>query len=79
MLASSARQKVLRQIEIRIQLFHSALNAKGRTGFVMANSASDARSGRRRHVRMLRSWRSPIGIGARDLKARHRHSFGVAR
>jgi len=27
-----------------IQLFYSALNNKGRTGFVMANSASDARS-----------------------------------
>jgi type I restriction enzyme M protein len=27
-----------------IQLFHSALNQKGRAGFVMANSASDARS-----------------------------------
>src|ERR1043166_8689744 len=27
-----------------IQLFYSALNAKGRTGFVMANSASDARA-----------------------------------
>ena len=27
-----------------IQLFHSALSAKGRAGFVMANSASDARS-----------------------------------
>lgn len=27
-----------------IQLFHSALNAKGRAGFVMDNSASDARS-----------------------------------
>jgi type I restriction enzyme M protein len=27
-----------------IQLFHSALNVKGRAGFVMANSASDARS-----------------------------------
>ena len=27
-----------------IQLFHSALNEKGRAGFVMANSASDARS-----------------------------------
>lgn len=27
-----------------IQLFYSALNATGRTGFVMANSASDARS-----------------------------------
>jgi type I restriction enzyme M protein len=27
-----------------IQLFHSALNAMGRAGFVMANSASDARS-----------------------------------
>jgi type I restriction enzyme M protein len=26
-----------------IQLFHSSLNAKGRAGFVMANSASDAR------------------------------------
>jgi type I restriction enzyme M protein len=26
-----------------IQIFHSALNAKGRAGFVMANSASDAR------------------------------------
>ena len=34
---------------------------------------------RRRHARMLRSWRSPIGIGACALKARHRHSFGVAR
>lgn len=29
---------------IWIQLFYSALNAKGRAGFVMANSASDARS-----------------------------------
>ncbi len=27
-----------------IQLFHSALNSKGRAGFVMANSASDARA-----------------------------------
>jgi type I restriction enzyme M protein len=27
-----------------IQLFHSALNAQGRAGFVMANSASDARA-----------------------------------
>ncbi|MBK7780825.1 MAG: SAM-dependent DNA methyltransferase [Ardenticatenia bacterium] len=27
-----------------IQLFHSALNATGRAGFIMANSASDARS-----------------------------------
>ena len=27
-----------------IQLFYSSLNAKGRAGFVMANSASDARS-----------------------------------
>ena len=27
-----------------ISLFYSALNAKGRAGFVMANSASDARS-----------------------------------
>ena len=27
-----------------IQLFHSALNVKGRAGFVMANSASDARA-----------------------------------
>jgi type I restriction enzyme M protein len=27
-----------------IQLFYSALNPKGRAGFVMANSASDARS-----------------------------------
>jgi type I restriction enzyme M protein len=26
-----------------IQLFHSSLNSKGRAGFVMANSASDAR------------------------------------
>jgi type I restriction enzyme M protein len=29
---------------IWIQLFYSSLNAKGRAGFVMANSASDARS-----------------------------------
>ncbi len=29
---------------IWIQLFHSALNTKGRAGFVMANAASDARS-----------------------------------
>jgi type I restriction-modification system DNA methylase subunit len=27
-----------------IQLFYSALNSKGRSGFVMANSASDARA-----------------------------------
>ena len=27
-----------------IQLFYSSLNATGRAGFVMANSASDARS-----------------------------------
>jgi type I restriction enzyme M protein len=39
-----------------IQLFHSALNEKGRAGFVMANSASDARSSeqelRRKTVRV---------------------------
>src|SRR5687768_5474771 len=36
-----------------IQLFHSALNAKGRAGFVMANSASDARSSEREIRRKL--------------------------
>ncbi|GJM21260.1 MAG: membrane protein [Planctomycetota bacterium] len=35
-----------------IQLFHSALNATGRAGFVMANSASDARSSEQ----VIRQW-----------------------
>jgi type I restriction enzyme M protein len=36
-----------------IQLFYSALNAKGRAGFVMANSASDARSSEQELRRQL--------------------------
>jgi type I restriction enzyme M protein len=36
-----------------IQLFHSALNEKGRAGFVMANSASDARSSEQELRRQL--------------------------
>ena len=36
-----------------IQLFHSALNEKGRAGFVMANSASDARSSEQEVRRQL--------------------------
>jgi type I restriction enzyme M protein len=36
-----------------IQLFHSALNQKGRAGFVMANSASDARSSEQEIRRQL--------------------------
>jgi type I restriction enzyme M protein len=36
-----------------IQLFHSALNSKGRAGFVMANSASDARSSEQELRRQL--------------------------
>ena len=36
-----------------IQLFHSALNKKGRAGFVMANSASDARSSEQELRRQL--------------------------
>ncbi len=36
-----------------IQLFYSALNAKGRSGFVMANSASDARSSEQEIRRQL--------------------------
>jgi type I restriction enzyme M protein len=36
-----------------IQLFHSSLNAKGRAGFVMANSASDARSSEQEIRRQL--------------------------
>jgi type I restriction enzyme M protein len=36
-----------------IQLFHSALNAKGRAGFVMANSSSDARSSEQEIRRQL--------------------------
>ena len=38
---------------LRIQLFHSALNQKGRAGFVMANSASDARSSEQELRRQL--------------------------
>ena len=34
-----------------IQLFYSSLNAKGRAGFVMANSAADARHRRWRFAR----------------------------
>jgi type I restriction enzyme M protein len=41
-----------------IQLFHSALNAKGRAGFVMANSASDARSSEQELRRQLIESRS---------------------
>jgi type I restriction enzyme M protein len=36
-----------------IQLFHSALNEKGRAGFVMANSASDARASEQELRRQL--------------------------
>ncbi len=36
-----------------IQLFHSALNEKGRAGFVMANSASDARASEQELRRLL--------------------------
>ena len=36
-----------------IQLFHSALNEKGRAGFVMANSASDARTSEQELRRQL--------------------------
>lgn len=36
-----------------IQLFYSSLNAKGRSGFVMANSASDARSSEQELRRQL--------------------------
>jgi type I restriction enzyme M protein len=36
-----------------IQLFHSALNEKGRAGFVMANSASDARAAEQKLRRQL--------------------------
>jgi len=41
-----------------IQLFHSALNPKGRAGFVMANSASDARSSEQELRRQLIECRS---------------------
>ena len=41
-----------------IQLFYSALNAKGRAGFVMANSASDARSSEQELRRQLIQTRS---------------------
>ncbi len=41
-----------------IQLFHSALNAKGRAGFVMANSASDARASEQELRRQLIESRS---------------------
>jgi type I restriction enzyme M protein len=41
-----------------IQLFHSALNDKGRAGFVMANSASDARSSEQELRRQLIESRS---------------------
>jgi type I restriction enzyme M protein len=41
-----------------IQLFHSALNPKGRAGFVMANSASDARSSEQELRRQLIESRS---------------------
>ena len=49
-----------------IQLFHSALNEKGRAGFVMANSASDARSSEqdiRRQLIQTRSVDVMIAVG----------------
>jgi type I restriction enzyme M protein len=49
-----------------IQLFHSALNEKGRAGFVMANSASDARSSEqdlRRELIQSRSVDVMIAVG----------------
>jgi type I restriction enzyme M protein len=49
-----------------IQLFHSALNAKGRAGFVMANSASDARSSEqdiRQKVVEARSVDAMVAVG----------------
>ncbi|CAK0748833.1 type I restriction enzyme M protein [Gammaproteobacteria bacterium] len=40
-----------------IQLFYSALNAKGRAGFVMANSASDARSSEQElRQKLIEAW-----------------------
>ena len=36
-----------------IQIFYSALNGKGRAGFIMANSASDARSSEQELRRQL--------------------------
>lgn len=39
-----ACQKLITPIICGSQLFYSALNTKGRAGFVMANSASDARA-----------------------------------
>ncbi len=41
-----------------IQLFHSALNAEGRAGFVMANSASDARGSEKEILKQLIGSRS---------------------
>ncbi len=49
-----------------IQIFHSALNATGRAGFVMANSASDARASEqdiRRKLIESRSVDVMIGVG----------------
>jgi len=43
-IAGSSSFEIRHSRRLWIQLFHSALNAKGRAGFVMANSASDVRA-----------------------------------
>ena len=56
-----------------IQIFHSALNASGRAGFVMANSASDARGSEldiRRQLIESRSVDVMVAVGSTLL---HRH------
>ena len=51
-----------------IQLFHSALNEKGRAGFVMANSASDARASEQELRRQLIESRAvDVMVAARSL------------
>lgn len=55
-----------------IQLFHSALNAEGRAGFVMANSASDARASEQEILQKLTESRAVdvmVAVGPNRLRA----------
>ena len=62
-----------------IQLFHSALNPKGRAGFVMANSASDARASEQELRRQLIESRAVDCIVAFPCPRRCKNDLGCRR
>jgi type I restriction enzyme M protein len=57
-----------------IQLFYSALNDRGRAGFIMANSASDARSSEQELRRQLISGAIMVRDDDKSVDTQSRHS-----